>query len=85
MYDLVAGLTALQHRGQDSAGVVTFEDVSCQKRVRIGRKRFPRKNLERLRGNIEIGITRYTTQGTNELVNVQPFAVNYPFGLCNGA
>ncbi len=52
------------------------------KRVRIGRKRFPRKKPgTAARKYGDRPSARYTTQGTNELVNVQPFAVNYPFGL----
>jgi len=82
VYDLVAGLTALQHRGQDSAGVVTFEEMfHIKKGLGLVANVFREKNLERLTGNMGIGHARYTTQGTNELVNVQPFAVNYPFGL----
>ncbi len=82
VYDLVAGLTALQHRGQDSAGVVTFQEMfHIKKGLGLVANVFREKNLERLTGNMGIGHARYTTQGTNELVNVQPFAVNYPFGL----
>ena len=82
VYDLVSGLTALQHRGQDSAGVVTFNKTfHIKKGLGLVNNVFNEKNLKRLAGNIGIGHVRYTTQGTNELLNVQPFAVNYPFGL----
>lgn len=82
IYDLVDGLTALQHRGQDSAGVVTFEDTfHIKKGLGLVNNVFREKNLQRLTGKIGIGHVRYTTQGANELINVQPFAVNYPFGL----
>ncbi len=82
VYDLVSGLTALQHRGQDSAGVVTFNTTfHIKKGLGLVKDVFEEKNLKRLCGNIGIGHVRYTTQGTNELLNVQPFAVNYPFGL----
>lgn len=82
VYDIISGLTALQHRGQDSAGVVTFQDTfHIKKGLGLVNNVFKEKNLERLRGNIGIGHVRYTTQGANELLNVQPFAVNYPFGL----
>ncbi len=82
IYELVAGLTALQHRGQDSAGVVTFEGTfHVKKGLGLVKNVFREKNLQRLTGNIGIGHVRYTTQGSNELLNVQPFAVNYPFGL----
>ena len=82
IYDLIAGLTALQHRGQDSAGVVTFKETfHIKKGLGLVSNVFREKNLKRLNGNIGIGHVRYTTQGANELLNVQPFAVNYPFGL----
>lgn len=82
VYDLVYGLTALQHRGQDSAGVVTFRDTFHMKKgLGLVNDVFKEKNLRRLVGDIGIGHVRYTTQGSNELLNVQPFAVNYPFGL----
>ena len=82
VYDLIAGLTALQHRGQDSAGVVTFKDTfHIKKGLGLVKNVFREKNIQRLSGNIGIGHVRYTTQGSNELLNVQPFAVNYPFGL----
>src|SRR5512137_672263 len=82
VYDLVSGLTALQHRGQDSAGIVTFQDTfHVKKGLGLVSQVFTEKNFKRLIGNIGIGHVRYTTQGSNELINVQPFAVNYPFGL----
>jgi len=80
--ELVDGLTALQHRGQDSAGVVTFNDIFHMKKgLGLVNNVFDDKNIQRLVGKIGIGHVRYTTQGTNELMNVQPFAVNYPFGI----
>ncbi len=82
VYDLVYGLTALQHRGQDSAGVVTFKGTfHIKKGLGLVNDVFKEKNLRRLVGEVGIGHVRYTTQGANELLNVQPFAVNYPFGL----
>jgi len=82
VYDLVSGLTALQHRGQDSAGIITFEKTfHIKKGLGLVSDVFKEKNFKRLTGNIGIGHVRYTTQGGNELLNVQPFAVNYPFGL----
>jgi amidophosphoribosyltransferase len=82
VYDLVSGLTALQHRGQDSAGIVTFNTIfHVRKALGLVKEVFREEHLRRLKGNIGIGHVRYTTQGTNELLNVQPFAVNYPFGL----
>lgn len=82
VYELVSGLTALQHRGQDSAGIVTFNDTfHVKKGLGLVSDVFKEKNFHRLTGHSGIGHVRYTTQGSNELLNVQPFAVNYPFGL----
>jgi amidophosphoribosyltransferase len=82
VYDLISGLTALQHRGQDSAGIVTFDEIfHIRKALGLVNGIFREEHIRRLKGNIGIGHVRYTTQGTNELLNVQPFAVNYPFGL----
>lgn len=80
--DILNGLISLQHRGQDSAGIVTFDkNFRMKKGLGTVANVFKDKNLSRLSGNIGIGHVRYTTQGSNELTNAQPFAVNYPFGL----
>lgn len=82
VYDAVFGLTALQHRGQDAAGIVTFKDsFRMKKGLGLVNDVFQEKHLTRLQGNIGIGHVRYTTQGTNDLENAQPFAANYPFGM----
>ena len=82
VYDLLLGLTALQHRGQDAAGVITFERTfHVKKGLGLVNQVFESKHLERLRGRLGLGHVRYTTHGTNELVNAQPIAANYPFGI----
>lgn len=82
VYDLLSGLLALQHRGQDAAGIVTFKDTFRMKKgLGLVNNVFGKKHLKRLEGKIGIGHTRYTTQGSNDLLNAQPFAINYPFGL----
>jgi len=80
--EIIYGLTALQHRGQDSAGVVTFDGTFRTKKG-LGQVNsvFKDKNLERLRGYCGIGHVRYATMGTTDLLDAQPYAVNYPFGL----
>lgn len=82
VYDLIFGLTALQHRGQDAAGIVTFkEHFRTRKALGLVSDIFQERHLPRLAGNIGIGHVRYTTQGTNDVQNAQPFSANYPFGL----
>ncbi len=73
------GLYSLQHRGQESAGIV----VSNGKRV-IEHKAmglvpdiFDEKILESLTGNIALGHVRYSTTGSSLLVNAQPFRIQY--------
>ncbi|MEZ4884149.1 MAG: amidophosphoribosyltransferase [Chitinophagales bacterium] len=82
VFDLLSGLLALQHRGQDAAGIVTFDKTFRMKKgLGLVNNVFEKKHLKRLKGPIGIGHTRYTTQGTNDLSNAQPFTINYPFGL----
>ncbi len=82
IFDIVYGLNALQHRGQDAAGVITFKDTfNIKKGLGLVNNVFKEKNLKRLTGNIGLGHVRYTTQGSTEIINAQPMAVNYPFGI----
>lgn len=82
VYDLVMGLTALQHRGQDAAGIITFKKLfHTKKGLGLVNTVFQPKHLERLVGDIGIGHVRYTTHGTNELKNAQPISTNYPLGI----
>lgn len=82
VYDLLMGLNALQHRGQDAAGIITFDKTfHTKKGLGLVSNVFEQKHADRLTGNIGVGHVRYTTQGTNELSNAQPIAANYPFGI----
>jgi len=82
VYDLMMGLTALQHRGQDAAGITTFKKLFHEKKgLGLVNNVFEEKHLERLLGDIGIGHVRYTTHGSNELKNAQPIGTNYPFGI----
>jgi amidophosphoribosyltransferase len=79
---LHAGLIALQHRGQDSAGIVTFDTTFHLKKGNgLVNKVFNEKNLERLKGTMGIGQTRYPTIGPGGAEDAQPFMVNAPFGI----
>ena len=78
-----AGLTALQHRGQESCGIVVNKDglFSVHKGLGLVNDVFPPETLAQLGcGSIAIGHARYGTTGGNELNNVQPIVVNHMKG-----
>lgn len=80
--DIFDGLTVLQHRGQDSAGIMTYDDhFNLKKGNGLVRDVFHTKNMMRLRGNMGIGHVRYPTAGSQDAAEAQPFYVNSPFGL----
>jgi amidophosphoribosyltransferase len=68
------GLHALQHRGQESAGVVSNQGGVLHGVRQMGqvRKIFTRELLAQLPGNIAIGHVRYTTAGGSIAKNIQP-------------
>jgi amidophosphoribosyltransferase len=75
-----SGLTALQHRGQESCGMVVDREglFSVHKGMGLVNEVFPPYVLEKLgSGSLAIGHTRYGTTGANELSNVQPIVVNH--------
>ncbi len=79
---LVEGLLALQHRGQDSAGVLTSDGTFHLKKGNgTVAHVFNPKNLGRLAGNHGIGQVRYPTIGPGSVEDAQPFYVNHPFGI----
>ena len=81
-HDILFGLTALQHRGQDAAGICTFdENFHLCKGNGLVNDVFRPKQLKKLLGNIGIGHVRYTTQGSGDADLAQPFTTSYPFGL----
>jgi len=80
--DLHAGLLALQHRGQDAAGIVTFnKSFKLKKGLGMVSHVFRERHVPRLAGNMGLGHVRYATQGVNEELDAQPMAVNYPLGI----
>ncbi|GJQ63777.1 MAG: amidophosphoribosyltransferase [Melioribacteraceae bacterium] len=86
------GLHALQHRGQEAAGIVTLNDntkkpgrklVHVHKNMGLVSEIFGAKNIftEKLIGNSAIGHNRYSTSGASKSnKNIQPFVVNYRLG-----
>ena len=80
--DLYDGLILLQHRGQDAAGIMTYNNQFHLKKANgMVRDVFHAKSLERLRGNMGIGHVRYPTAGCSSEFEAQPFFVNTPFGI----
>lgn len=80
--EIYDGLITLQHRGQDSAGMVTFDGhFNLKKGNGLVRDVFHTKNMQRLLGPIGIGHTRYPTAGSYRIEESQPFYVNSPYGI----
>jgi len=81
IHDVLNGLLAIQHRGQDAAGVVAFKDrFQAKKGLGLVREVFQDKHLQRLRGPLAVGHVRYPTVGLGEDTDVQPFWLDYPVG-----
>ena len=76
-------LSALQHRGQDAAGIMTcFEgELFMRKGTGLVRDVFQQRHMMSLKGNIGIGHTRYPTAGCDSSAEAQPFYVNSPYGI----
>lgn len=80
--ELYDGLITLQHRGQDSAGMVTFDKrFHLKKGNGLARDVFRTKNMMRLTGNMGLAHVRYPTAGSYKAAESQPFYVNSPYGL----
>src|SRR5471030_2625248 len=90
------GLHALQHRGQEAAGIVSFDGTRFHSEKRLGLvgDTFSRREvIDRLPGNVAVGHVRYSTTGATILRNVQPlfaelnaggFAVGHNGNLTTG-
>jgi amidophosphoribosyltransferase len=80
--DLYDGLIVLQHRGQDAAGIVTYDNqFHLKKSNGMVRDVFHQSSLQRLKGPMGIGHVRYPTAGCSSEFEAQPFFVNSPFGI----
>ena len=76
------GLYALQHRGQESAGIATFEgnQVHLHKEMGLVSQVFNETILNQLPGDLAVGHTRYSTTGSSRVVNAQPAVVETRLG-----
>jgi amidophosphoribosyltransferase len=76
------GLYALQHRGQESAGIVAIDGLNAKNLKRMGlvSEGFTPTEMEAMRGNIAIGHTRYSTAGSSTIENAQPVLARFRDG-----
>lgn len=77
------GLHALQHRGQEAAGIVTFDGEHCHAHHAMGHvgDNFNSEAvIKKLMGSAAIGHTRYATTGETAIRNVQPLYADFDFG-----
>ena len=80
------GLTALQHRGQESAGMAVCDtcgpigNISAHKDMGLVNEVFSKEKLKKLVGNIGVGHVRYSTTGGSTKENAQPVFINYAKG-----
>ncbi|MEA2013342.1 MAG: amidophosphoribosyltransferase [Verrucomicrobiota bacterium] len=77
------GLHSLQHRGQESAGIVASDGKSVRSSKGMGLVNdvFNSEKLKKLPGHIAVGHVRYSTSGANKPQNIQPLVVDYVRGL----
>lgn len=80
---LYQGLTVVQHRGQDSAGIMTSdgEQVFLRKDNGLVNDVFRNHHMVQLQGHMGVAHARYPTAGCDSRHEAQPFFVNTPFGL----
>ena len=81
--DIYFGLTSLQHRGQESAGMAISDtsgekgNLKTKKGMGLVNEVFDNDDLSELKGNIGVGHVRYSTTGGSIAENAQPIAMNY--------
>lgn len=82
-HDIYCGLTALQHRGQEAAGIAVCDTYGEKDNLCLYKDKglvseiFNENTLEGLKGNIGVGHVRYSTTGDDRIENVQPLVYYY--------
>ncbi|HOY89532.1 MAG TPA: amidophosphoribosyltransferase, partial [Bacillota bacterium] len=73
------GLVALQHRGQESAGIATYEgtEIKVLKDMGLVTEVFARQPITTLKGHTGIGHVRYSTTCNSDIMNAQPMTFRY--------
>jgi amidophosphoribosyltransferase len=80
--DLYSGLLAIQHRGQDAAGAVTYDGTfHGHKGLGLVRDVFKHQHVQGLTGFMGLAHVRYPTVGQGRVEDAQPFLISYPFGI----
>ena len=80
--ELYDSLIHLQHRGQDAAGIMTYnERFHIKKGTGLIRDIFDEHNMVRLQGKVGIGHTRYPTVGGFSIEEAQPVLTHVPYGI----
>ncbi len=76
------GLYALQHRGQESAGITSTDNGQMYREVGMGLVAdiFSTKRIKRLPGHMSLAHNRYSTTGDSKIMNAQPCLINYAMG-----
>lgn len=82
VHNVYLGLFALQHRGQESAGIASTDGENIKLHIGMGLVRdiFKPDDLARLRNSAAIGHVRYSTTGSSRIENAQPLVVEYARG-----
>lgn len=84
-YDCYRGLLTLQHRGQDGAGILSYNEdrkkFHYEKSFGLVTNVFTEKNVKSMLGNAALAHVRYATVGGGGLGDLQPMMVGFPFGL----
>jgi amidophosphoribosyltransferase len=82
---LYPALFALQHRGQDAAGILSYDfskaEFQLEKELGLVEDVFSPEKLKKLKGQMAIGHTRYSTVGRVKKEDLQPMVVGYPYGI----
>lgn len=84
-YEAYRGLLTLQHRGQDAAGILTYDFSKRRfiqtKNLGLVATVFNQENLDSLSGEMAIGHTRYATVGSDGVEDLQPMVAPIPYGV----